>query len=117
MPRLMATVFAASAALLATHVAAQGVTPLVPNATTNAAADAQQLQFTGTVKEYNNQDRVVLMDNGDKFYLRANQPATGLDELRPGNRVTVTYFIDPGEQNEKFVRGIVPAAEGAPVPR
>jgi hypothetical protein len=115
MPRTAATVFAASVVLLAAHfAAAQGV---APNATTNAAGDTQQLQFTGTVKEYNNQDRVVLMDNGDKFYLRANQPATGLDELRPGNRVTVTYFVDPGEQNEKFIRGIIPAAEGGPVAR
>ena len=130
MLRKAAVLATAGAVLLAANLAAaQGMTPApaTPNAGGaniggNAAGAAgaagnQQMataEFTGTVKEWNEQEKVLTMDNGDKFYLRGNEAPTNLTDLKAGNRVKLTFVVDVNQQGEKVLRGIAAADIGAP---
>lgn len=125
MLRKAAVVASASAVLLATNVAAaQGVNPVNPpnpNAPNAAAPGNQQMgglaEFTGTVKDYDTQGRVITMDNGMNFYIQGNDPVPGGNLIRPGAQLTVFFVFDPNMQGQRAVRQIVPAPQGAPPAR
>lgn len=126
MLRTAAVLATAGAVLLAANVAAaQGVTPATPNpgmpaaggANAGAGAANQQAatnEFVGTIKEWNPQDKVLTMENGEKFHVRGNEPMNLADLARAGNRVKVTFMIDAAQQNEKVLNTIVPEAALGP---
>ncbi len=89
---------------------------------TLAAASAFALLFAGSalaeetigdVRMWNEQERVLLLGNGERYEiaLTVALPAT---KLEPGVRVKLTYEIDRGEQNLRKVSRIELAPQGAP---
>lgn len=120
-----------SASVAAAQGAASNATPMTPNmggaaagagGGANVGTTGQQTataEFTGTIKEWNDQEKVLTMDTGEKFYLRAgdNAPVNAAD-VKVGSRVKIGYVIDTGAlQGERLVRSIAPATEGAPAAR
>lgn len=135
MLRKAAVLATAGALLLAANVAvAQGVTPTPVNpnpampavggagnaaggANAGAAAANQMAatnEFTGTIKAWSPQDKVLTMENGEKFFVRGNEPTNLADLARAGNRVKVTFMIDAAQQNEKVLNTITAEAGLAP---
>jgi hypothetical protein len=118
-----------SAGVAAAQGAAPNANPAAPNMGAGAAGGAganvgttgQQTataEFTGTIKEWNDQEKVLTMDTGDKFYMRAGDNApVNTGDVKVGSRVKISYVIDTGAlQGEKLIRSIAPAADGGPAP-
>lgn len=68
------------------------------------AADA-----TGTVRSWNEQNRQLILDNGQTYILNQNVSLTGV-QIAPGQRVTLTF---DAQGNQNMVTRIVPAAGAA----
>jgi hypothetical protein len=90
---------------------------------TLAAASALTLLFAGSalgaeaigeVRSWNEQDRVLILGNGERYEIAQTVALPTNFKLEPGVMVKLTYEIDRGEQNLRKVSLVERAPQGGP---